>query len=181
MPERDGYEVAAFVKGDPHLAHIPVLLLTGAFEPVDEARASAVGCDGVLAKPFEPQLLIRPRERAAGRRRTPRRPPRPPARGRTAGRRARRRRYGPDSGGAVCRRLPKRTSRSTPGRWAIARPRVRDARRRRLAGRLFRPAGRRLRQPVRVRRPVSSRVRSPLAIDTSWARPGRRSRQIPRP
>jgi hypothetical protein len=50
--------VAAFVKNDPALSHIPVLLLTGAFEPVDEARASAVRCDGVLAKPFEPQLLI---------------------------------------------------------------------------------------------------------------------------
>jgi CheY-like chemotaxis protein len=58
MPVRDGYEVAAFVKNSPHLAHIPVLLLTGAFEPVDEARAAEVRCDGVLAKPFEPQLLI---------------------------------------------------------------------------------------------------------------------------
>jgi CheY-like chemotaxis protein len=58
MPERDGYEVAAFVKNDPALEHIPVLLLTGAFEPIDEERAQSVRCDGVLAKPFEPQLLI---------------------------------------------------------------------------------------------------------------------------
>lgn len=58
MPERDGYEVAAFVKGNPELAHIPVLLLTGAFEPIDETRARAVGCDGVLVKPFEPQMVI---------------------------------------------------------------------------------------------------------------------------
>jgi CheY-like chemotaxis protein len=58
MPERDGFEVAAFVKQDPELRHIPVLLLTGAFEPVDENRVRRVGCDGVLAKPFEPQLLI---------------------------------------------------------------------------------------------------------------------------
>ena len=58
MPERDGYEVAAFVKNTAHLAHIPVLLLTGAFEPVDEQRAGAVGCDGVLAKPFEPHMVI---------------------------------------------------------------------------------------------------------------------------
>jgi CheY-like chemotaxis protein len=58
MPERDGYEVAAFVKGDPQLAHIPVLLLTGAFEPIDETRARAVGSDGVLVKPFEPQVVI---------------------------------------------------------------------------------------------------------------------------
>jgi CheY-like chemotaxis protein len=58
MPRRDGYEVAAHVKQTPALAHIPVLLLTGAFEPVDQARASAIGCDGVLAKPFEPQIVI---------------------------------------------------------------------------------------------------------------------------
>jgi CheY-like chemotaxis protein len=58
MPDRDGYEVAAFIKGRPALAHIPVLLLTGAFEPVDEARAAEARCDGVLAKPFEPHMLI---------------------------------------------------------------------------------------------------------------------------
>lgn len=58
MPERDGYEVAAFIKGTSELAHIPVLLLTGAFEPIDEARAKSVGCDGVLVKPFEPQMVI---------------------------------------------------------------------------------------------------------------------------
>ena len=71
MPERDGYEVAAFIKGDPQLAHIPVLLLTGAFEPVDETRARAVGCDGVLVKPFEPQMVInRVKDLLAGRRPT---------------------------------------------------------------------------------------------------------------
>ncbi|MBI2835501.1 MAG: response regulator [Acidobacteria bacterium] len=69
MPERDGYEVAAYVKNAPHLAHTPVLLLTGAFEPVDEAKARAVKCDGVLAKPFEPQVVIsRVRELLANRR-----------------------------------------------------------------------------------------------------------------
>ena len=69
MPERDGYEVAAFIKGDPEFAHIPVLLLTGAFEPIDEARARAVGCDGVLVKPFEPQMVIsRVRDLLAGNR-----------------------------------------------------------------------------------------------------------------
>ena len=58
MPERDGYEVATFIKEDPALAHIPVVLLTGAFESVDEDRARQVGCDAVLVKPFEPQVVI---------------------------------------------------------------------------------------------------------------------------
>lgn len=58
MPKRSGYDVAAFVKGRPDLAHIPVLLLAGAFEPVDEQRAQQVQSDGVLVKPFEPQQVI---------------------------------------------------------------------------------------------------------------------------
>jgi CheY-like chemotaxis protein len=58
MPEKDGYDVCDFVKKNPALAHIPVLLLTGAFEPFDQERAARVGCDGFLAKPFEPQTLI---------------------------------------------------------------------------------------------------------------------------
>jgi CheY-like chemotaxis protein len=77
MPERDGYEVAAFIKGTPELAHIPVLLLTGAFEPIDEDRARAAHCDGVLVKPFEPQMVInRVKDLIAGRR-----PATAPARG----------------------------------------------------------------------------------------------------
>ncbi len=58
MPEKDGYEVCDFVKKTPGLANIPVLLLTGAFEPFDQDRANRVGCDGYLAKPFEPETLI---------------------------------------------------------------------------------------------------------------------------
>jgi CheY-like chemotaxis protein len=59
MSGKNGYEVARYIKQSPHLAHIPVLLLTGAFDPVDLEKAGAAGCDGVLAKPFEPQLVIR--------------------------------------------------------------------------------------------------------------------------
>jgi CheY-like chemotaxis protein len=58
MPGPSGYDIAQHIKDTPHLAHIPVVLLTGAFEPIDQAKATAVGCDGVLAKPFEPQLVI---------------------------------------------------------------------------------------------------------------------------
>ena len=58
MPEKDGYEVAAFIKSDATRAHIPVVLLTGAFEPLDELRAETIGADGVLVKPFEPQQVI---------------------------------------------------------------------------------------------------------------------------
>src|SRR5580704_12990497 len=58
MPGKSGYEVSSYIKHQPRLAHIPVLLLTGAFEPIDQQKAAEAGCDGVLAKPFEPQLVI---------------------------------------------------------------------------------------------------------------------------
>jgi CheY-like chemotaxis protein len=58
MPEKDGYEVCGQVKSNPATAHIPVLLLTGAFEPFDQERAARAGYDGSLAKPFEPETLI---------------------------------------------------------------------------------------------------------------------------
>jgi CheY-like chemotaxis protein len=58
MPKRSGYEVAAFVKTHPEFKHVPVLLLAGAFEPVDEEKAKQAGCDGVLVKPFEPQHVV---------------------------------------------------------------------------------------------------------------------------
>jgi len=58
MPGKDGYEVASFVRSDPARARIPVVLLTGAFEPLDEARCGAIGRHEVLVKPFEPRQMI---------------------------------------------------------------------------------------------------------------------------
>src|SRR5712691_9839926 len=54
MPVRSGYEVCEFVKKDQRFSHIPVILLVGAFDPLDEHEAQRVGADGVLKKPFVP-------------------------------------------------------------------------------------------------------------------------------
>jgi len=54
MPVRNGYEVCEWVKKDPKFSHIPVILLVGAFDPLDEKEARRVGADGVLKKPFIP-------------------------------------------------------------------------------------------------------------------------------
>ncbi|HTQ97041.1 MAG TPA: response regulator, partial [Candidatus Acidoferrum sp.] len=54
MPVRNGYEVCKYVKDDAALSHIPVILLVGAFDPLDEQEAQRVGADGVLKKPFVP-------------------------------------------------------------------------------------------------------------------------------
>jgi CheY-like chemotaxis protein len=54
MPVRNGYEVCEYVKKDSRFAHIPVILLVGAFDPLDEREAQRVGADGILKKPFVP-------------------------------------------------------------------------------------------------------------------------------
>ncbi|HEY1483639.1 MAG TPA: response regulator [Candidatus Acidoferrum sp.] len=54
MPVRNGYEVCQYIKQDPNFSHIPVILLVGAFDPLDEQEAQRVGADGVLKKPFVP-------------------------------------------------------------------------------------------------------------------------------
>jgi CheY-like chemotaxis protein len=54
MPVRNGYEVCEYIKKDPRFAKTPVILLVGAFDPLDEQEARRVGADGVLKKPFVP-------------------------------------------------------------------------------------------------------------------------------
>jgi CheY-like chemotaxis protein len=58
MPGKNGYELCRAVKQVPQLAHIPILLLVGSFEPFDEEKARIIGADGWIAKPFETQALI---------------------------------------------------------------------------------------------------------------------------
>jgi len=58
MPKMNGYQLCEKIKQDPATSSIPVILLTGAFEPVDEELTKQVGADDVLTKPFESQELI---------------------------------------------------------------------------------------------------------------------------
>ncbi len=58
MPGKNGYELCAAVKQDPNLKDVPVLLLTGTFEPFDEEKAISSGANGWISKPFESQALI---------------------------------------------------------------------------------------------------------------------------
>ncbi|MEW6729869.1 MAG: response regulator [Acidobacteriota bacterium] len=58
MPGKNGYEVCEYIKTNSQFAHIPVLLLVGAFEPFDQAEALRVKADGHLTKPFESRALV---------------------------------------------------------------------------------------------------------------------------
>ncbi len=58
MPNLNGYDVSQFVRSQPGLMAVPVLLLTGAFESVDDERLVACGANGIIEKPFEPTIVI---------------------------------------------------------------------------------------------------------------------------
>lgn len=58
MPGKTGYEVCAEIRRDPKLNSVPILLLIGAFEPLDEEKARDCGADASISKPFESQQLI---------------------------------------------------------------------------------------------------------------------------
>jgi CheY-like chemotaxis protein len=58
MPGRTGYEVCEYVKQHPDFKHIPVLLLTGKFEPYDEKEAKRVRADGHIVKPIAEQEFV---------------------------------------------------------------------------------------------------------------------------
>jgi CheY-like chemotaxis protein len=57
MPRINGYQLCEKIKQDPSMRGIPVILLSGAFEPIDEKLAKQVNADGFIIKPFESQEL----------------------------------------------------------------------------------------------------------------------------
>lgn len=58
MPAMNGYRLCEEIKNNPDTRGILVLLLAGAFEPLDEELTQKVGADGSLVKPFESGDLI---------------------------------------------------------------------------------------------------------------------------
>jgi DNA-binding response OmpR family regulator len=59
MPEMTGYELCRNIKQDPHLAAIPVVLLTALSDPEDVIRGLECGADNFILKPYETEQLLR--------------------------------------------------------------------------------------------------------------------------
>lgn len=58
MPGKNGYEVCEAVKTNPATANIPVILLSGTFEPFDRERAEKARADAIVTKPFDSKNLL---------------------------------------------------------------------------------------------------------------------------
>jgi two-component system, cell cycle response regulator DivK len=67
IPELDGWEATALLKADVDTRHIPIIAVTAHALPGDEERSLAAGCDGYLAKPIPPAMLIAEVDRRFGR------------------------------------------------------------------------------------------------------------------
>lgn len=58
MPVMNGYELCRAIKGDPDLAHIPVILLSVLSEPDDIIEAVNAGADSYTTKPYTEASLL---------------------------------------------------------------------------------------------------------------------------
>src|SRR5712692_1281612 len=59
LPDIDGWEVARAIRAAPATAAVPIIALTGAALPHEQASAMRAGCDRHLAKPCQPADLLR--------------------------------------------------------------------------------------------------------------------------
>lgn len=57
MPDIDGFEIARRLRREPDLAHIPIVILTGASQLGDKLDAFNAGADDYMTKPFEVEEL----------------------------------------------------------------------------------------------------------------------------
>ena len=58
IPLVDGWEATRRIKADPATADIPIVALTAHALPTDQIKAAEAGCDGYIAKPAEPRVVL---------------------------------------------------------------------------------------------------------------------------
>jgi CheY-like chemotaxis protein len=57
LPYRNGFEVLAWLRAEPHFDNIPVVILSGSDEERDHERAQALGISAYLVKPATVEQL----------------------------------------------------------------------------------------------------------------------------
>ncbi|NTU82884.1 MAG: response regulator [Chloroflexales bacterium] len=58
MPGLDGWSTTAQIKSSAHLAHVPVIAVTGHVTRDDIERALRAGCDDYLVKPIDLETML---------------------------------------------------------------------------------------------------------------------------
>ncbi len=58
LPGRDGYEITRLLRSDPHLAHIPIIMLTARIDDTDKIVGLEMGADDYVTKPYNPREVV---------------------------------------------------------------------------------------------------------------------------
>jgi DNA-binding response OmpR family regulator len=62
LPDMDGFEVARWIRAEPTVARLPIIMLTGLVTATEAVQGFAAGADDYVRKPFyPPELLARVR------------------------------------------------------------------------------------------------------------------------
>jgi len=59
LPKIDGWELCRMLKDEPRTREIPILMLTGCSQPIQEAYGKVCGADAYLTKPWDPKELLK--------------------------------------------------------------------------------------------------------------------------
>jgi len=59
MPRMDGYELATYMKNDPRLKHVPIIMITSRTGEKHRQRAFEIGVERYLGKPYQETDLLR--------------------------------------------------------------------------------------------------------------------------
>jgi two-component system alkaline phosphatase synthesis response regulator PhoP len=58
LPDRDGWDITQLVRGDPALAHTPIIMLTARVEDTDKIIGLEIGADDYVTKPYNPREVV---------------------------------------------------------------------------------------------------------------------------
>lgn len=58
LPGKDGWAITRLVRGDPALAHIPIIMLTARVDDTDKIVGLELGADDYVTKPYNPREVV---------------------------------------------------------------------------------------------------------------------------
>ncbi len=58
LPDRDGWDITRLVRGDPALAHIPIIMLTARVDDTGRIVGLEMGADDYVTKPYNPREVV---------------------------------------------------------------------------------------------------------------------------
>jgi len=58
MPGIDGFDLCKWIKSEPSLSHVPVILITALYAPNERLKGFEAGADDFLSKPYDDTALL---------------------------------------------------------------------------------------------------------------------------